>query len=101
MKKIIIIAILVLLVLSITGCAKVYLTSGSLSARQADGSLKIDYTFKNVPKAVDNGNVYLNGELVGSGTGKGTVVFYNTEPNPVFTLSTDTMTLAEIAVHIK
>ena len=101
MKKFLSIAIILLIasVVLMAGCSD-NSTSGSLKVRVVDDdSIRVIYSFKGVPKAVDNGQVYLNGNLVGSKTGSGKIVFDNIEPNTTFVLTTATMTLATVIYH--
>jgi len=101
-RMVFIMAIILATAFFLLSCTHLFITTGELKAKQTDsGSFKVSYSFENVPKAVDNGNVYLNGELIGSGSGSGTVVFHGMGPNAVFTLTTATITLSTIVVHIK
>ena len=84
------------------GCSKDYSTSGSLRVKIIDSdSVNVYYSFNKVPKAVDNGHVYLNDELIGSGSGSGVKRYDNLSPNTVFTLTTAIRTLATVVSHSK
>jgi hypothetical protein len=105
MKRFKLIAVLVLAMffaLSIAGCSQDLSTYGNLKVKVIDSdSVNVYYSFAKVPKAVDNGQVYLNDELVGSGSGSGVKRFDNIEPNSVFKLTTATDTLATVISHTK
>ncbi len=102
MKTVFIVVMILIAVFFLLSCSNICFTQGNLKVKQTGSdSFKVCYSFDGVPKAVDNGNVYLNGELIGSGSGSGTVVFHGMGPNAVFTLTTATITLSTIVVHIK
>lgn len=104
MKRFRLIAVLIVAIIAISfiGCSQDLSTYGNLKAKAIDSdTVEIAYIFDKVPKAVDNGQVYLNGEVVGSGSGTGVKRFDNVEPNSVFKLTTATEILATIVIHDK
>jgi hypothetical protein len=100
--KVVAVLIVAIFAISFIGCSQDLSTYGNLKAKVVDSdTVEISYSFAKVPKAVDNGQVYLNGEIVGSGSGKGVKRFDNVEPNSVFKLTTATQTLATVITHAK
>ena len=101
-KLLAILVVVVLLALLVVGCSQDFSTYGNLKVKVIDSdTIDIHYSFAKVPKAVDKGQVYLNGEVIGSVSGSGVKRFYNVAPNTTFTLTTATITLATIVSHSK
>jgi len=107
MKKLILVLMIIVVMILIAvffllSCSNICFTQGNLKVKQTDSdSFKVCYSFDGVPKAVDNGQVYLNGEPVGSGAGSGVKIFDGVAPNTAFTLTTATITLATLVIHAR